>query len=176
MYGKATLTLLGAAAAMIIACGDDAGSPLAAAGTGAVSGGAASLASDAHAGELYELQSAFHAALRNGDEALMRTLWAEDAVLHAAGSTFEGRDAIIGFFKGTPQFQNHWAALTALYKTSFDRHGETVSFQLECIFLEDDPADLTGHEILLHLNARGVAKKVGTRWVFQMVQGGAGAL
>jgi hypothetical protein len=52
----------------------------------------------------------------------------------------------------------------------FDRAGGI------CIFLEDDPVDLTGNEILLHLNARGVAKKVGTRWVFQMVQGGAGAL
>jgi hypothetical protein len=168
--------MLIAAAATLVACSDDAGTPVSTTGTAALAGPAASLASDAHAGELYELQSAFHAAVRNGDEALLRTLWAEDAVLHAAGSAFEGRDAIIGFFKGTPQYQNHWAALTALYKTSFDRHGETVSFQFECIFLEDDPVDLTGNEILLHLNARGVAKKVGTRWVFQMVQGGAGAL
>lgn len=133
-------------------------------------------ASDAHLGDLYALQSAFHGAVTGGDAAAIRSLWTDDAVLTVAGNRYEGPDEITAFFEGTPQFQNRWAALTALYKTGFERHGDVVRFQLECIFLEDDPVSLAGHEILLHLNGTGTIRKVGTRWLFETFDGGPGAI
>lgn len=145
-----------------------AGEPRMAAFTGA--------ASDSHRGDLYELQSAFHGAVTAGDGAALRSLWTDDAVLTVAGNRFEGPDEISAFLESTPQFQNRWAALTALYKTDFERHGNVVTFQLECIFLEDDAVSLAGKEILLHLHATGTIRRVGTRWLFQTFNGGPGAL
>ena len=57
-----------------------------------------------------------------------------------------------------------------MYESEFDRRGNTVAFGLECIFVEDDPVNLTGNEILLHLNATGLIRRVGTHWRFESVR------
>lgn len=181
MYRRIPLPLM-AVAAILPGCGDGPSTPtvssvvdVAPPTTAASHVATVSSARESQLGELYALQSALHGALHDGDREAMRSLWADDAVLHAGGNTYTGPDEIADFFAGTPQFQNRWAAISPMYKSEFVRHGETASIQFECVFVEDGP-NLTGSVVQLHLNGQGTARKIGSRWYLQEIQAGAGAL
>ncbi len=168
--------------AVLFGCSDDVASPAVAPADGVAPPttttapiATAASARESHLGDLYALQSALHGALNAGDRQAMRSLWADDAVLHAGGNTYTGPDEIADFFAGTPQFQNRWAALSPMYKSEFVRHGNIATIQFECVFLEDGP-NLTGTVVQLHLNGQGIARKIGLRWYLQEIQAGAGAL
>lgn len=124
---------------------------------------------------IHELQSAFHGALRNADSEAILSLWTEDATLQVGPNSATGPVAIAGFFESSPPFVNGWAALAPTYKTQVEIHGNRAEYGFECVYVEES-SNLTGNEVMAHLNATGTMRKVGNRWLFETFQGGAGAL
>jgi hypothetical protein len=139
--------------------------------------------------DLARLQSEFHEANSTGDDDLMYSLWAVDAVFTSGAGTFVGRDDIVEFFTGNPSF-GEVASLAPTYKSVYDIHGDTADYAFECIILTtsgQDPLATTfstvpfGDQdpsvtIVQHSNASGTAVRRGNRWVFQTFNGGVGPL
>lgn len=180
IVGVATLTLT------LLACGDGAvleperaddaaGAPAAVQARSSAAPAAAAAHHSAQLGRLYELQGAFHGALNAGDAEAVRALWTDDATVMAMGSTFTGPDEIVAFFSGSGPFVNGWASLAPAYKTRFEVHGNTASYQFECVYVAESP-NLTGLPVQAHLNASGTMRKVGDRWLFETFVAGAGSL
>ena len=132
---------------------------------------------------LRDLQADFHAATALGDEDLMYSLWADDAVFHGPNGDLEGPDEITDFLTSSPNWGKA-AALSPTYETTFDIQGNTATFYFECVFVRvdvDNGADPLTEilstipfggqnpdvEITQHSRAYGEAVKSGNRWVFQ---------
>lgn len=124
---------------------------------------------------LYELQSAFHEAIRNSDSELMHSLWTDDATVVTGAGSASGPDDITELIEGVGPFVNGWASLAPSYKTHFEIKGNRAEYGFECIYAEET-GDLTGNEVLAHLNATGTMRKVGNRWLFEHFEGGVGPL
>lgn len=122
---------------------------------------------------LQELQSAFHGAIRNEDDDLLRSLWTKDATFEAGIGSATGPAAIADLIAGSPVYG--MASLAPSYKTRFEIHGNTAEFAFECVLLPET-GNLTGQEVVAHVNATGTMRKVGNRWLFSEFQGGAGPL
>lgn len=134
--------------------------------------------SSAHLGAIYELQSAFHGAIRNSDAEAFGSLWTDDATLQAGGSTFSGPSEIVEFIQSAAPFVNGWASLASTYKTQIEIHGHRADYAFECIEVEEveETGNLVGNEVLAHLNGTGTMRKVGNRWLFETFQSGVGPL
>lgn len=126
---------------------------------------------------IHELQSAFHGALRDSDSEAIGSLWTDDATLQVGPTSATGPAAIAAFFEASPPFVNGWAALAPTYKTRVTIHGNRAEFGFECVYVAE-PSDgvLAGNAVVAHLNATGVMRKVGDRWLFESFVGGAGPL
>lgn len=136
---------------------------------------------------LQQLQTDFHGAGTLGDYELMHSLWAEDAVVMAAGQVFVGPDDIADFFSSGPNWGTA-ASLAPTYKTNWDVQGNTASIQFECILVNTGGLDpLTTPlstipfggqnpdvEIVQHSTATCTAVREQGRWVFQTFSGSAG--
>lgn len=122
---------------------------------------------------LQELQSAFHGAIRNQDDDLLRSLWTEDATFEAGIGSATGPAAIADLIAGSGVYG--MASLAPSYKTQFEIHGNTAEFAFECVLLPET-GNLTGQEVVGHVNATGTMRKVGKRWLFSELQGGVGPL
>lgn len=126
---------------------------------------------------IHELQSAFHGALRNSDSEAIGELWTEDATLQVGPTSATGPDAIAAFFQASPPFVNGWAALAPTYKTRVTIHGNRAEYGFECVYVaEPSNGMLAGNSVVAHLNATGVMRKVGDRWLFESFVGGVGPL
>jgi len=136
---------------------------------------------------LLQLQSDFHGANTLQDYELMYSLWADDAVVNAAGSTFTGPAEISDFFS------SNWgavqsASLVPSYKTNYQIVGKTATLQFECVIVNttgQDPiatplstipfgAQIPSVEIVQHSTATCTAVKRGNRWVLKTFNGSAG--
>lgn len=126
---------------------------------------------------IQELQSAFHGALHDSDEAAILSLWTDDATLQVGPTSATGPADIAAFFEASPPFVNGWAALAPTYKSRVSIQGNRAEYAFECVYVSE-PADgvLTGNSVVAHLNATGVMRKVGDRWLFESFVGGAGPL
>ncbi len=122
---------------------------------------------------MHELQSAFHGAIRDEDDDLLRSLWTEDATFTAGIGSAEGPEAIADLIASSPVYG--LASLAPSYKTRFEIHGNTAGFAFECV-LVPEAGNLTGEEVVAHVNATGVMRKVGDRWAFESFVGGVGPL
>lgn len=124
---------------------------------------------------IHDLQSAFHAAIHDSDRGAMHALWTEDATVNALGASVSGPNAIADFFEATAPFQNGWAALAPTYKTKVTIHGNRAEFAFECVYVPDTGL-LAGQSVTAHLNATGIMRKVGNRWLFERFVGAPGPL
>lgn len=138
---------------------------------------------------LLQLQEDFHAAGTLGDQALMESIWAEDATFVSPAGTFVGRDAIVAFFVSNPGW-GKVASLVPAYKTRMDIRGNKATIRFECVIFTVGGADpLTVPfssipfgsqnpmvEVVQHSNALVTAVKREGRWVIETFIGGAGAI
>jgi len=136
---------------------------------------------------LLGLQAAFHGAGTLGDYDYMRSLWADDAVVNAAGNTYHGPDEIADFFSSGP-YWGRAASLAPSYKTTYSVHGNVAALQFECVLVDtggNDPLQTPlstipfggqNPDVLIvqHSTATCTAVKQGNRWVFQTFTGSAG--
>ena len=136
---------------------------------------------------LLQLQADFHGAATFADYDLMHSLWAEDAVVMAAGQVFVGPDDIADFFSSSPNWGVS-ASLAPTYKTTWDVHGNIASVQFECVIVKTGVLDpLTTPlstipfggqnpdvEIVQHSTATCTAVFENGRWVFNTFSGSAG--
>lgn len=137
--------------------------------------------------ELQQLQVDFHAAGTLGDEELMRSLWAEDAVFFGPRGPVVGPDAITAFFIGG-EWWGEAASLAPTYKTWFEVDGNEAAGQFECILVEvRGSSPLTTPlsaipfgsqnpdvEIVQHSTATVTAVKRRGRWLLHTFRGSAG--
>ncbi len=136
---------------------------------------------------LQHLQRDFHGANTLGDYELMHSLWAEDAVVMAAGQVFVGPDDIADFFASGP-YWGRAANLSPTYKNLYDIQGDTAAFRFECVLVDVSGMDpLTTPfstipfggqnpdvEIVQHSTAEGTMVKERGRWVIKTFNGSAG--
>jgi hypothetical protein len=138
---------------------------------------------------LLGLSSAFHGASPNKDAALMRSIWAKDAVFRGGGNVVRGRDKIVEFFTGDENW-GKTANLTSAYKTIMDIHGNKATMKFECIIVKvDDSSPLTTSlstlppksqnpkvEIIQHSTATIQAVKKRGQWLIQTFSGAGGPI
>ncbi len=136
---------------------------------------------------LQQLQADFHAAGTLGSRELLEEIFAEDAVVKAAGMTFEGRKAVVDFFASHPRF-GMTTNLAPSYKSEYSLHGNFATYKFECILVDAGGGDpLTtalstippggqnpGVEIIQHSTAQGTMVRDRGRWVFLTFNGSAG--
>lgn len=135
--------------------------------------------------ELQQLQANFHGSITTKDIELLRSLWAEDATVSAAGSIFHGPDEIVGFFSTVP----FWGTTTSLapsFKTEIELYGDVATLQFECVIVHTGGLDPLATplaisnsqngavEIVQHSTASCVAVKEGGDWKIQLFEGSAG--
>lgn len=133
--------------------------------------------SNAQLGAIHELQSAFHGALHDSDHDAILALWTDDATLQVGSTSATGPREIADFFRSSPPFVNGWAALAPTYNARIEIHGNRAEFGFECVYVAEPPSGvLTGNSVVAHLNATGVMRKVGDRWLFESFVGGVGPL
>jgi hypothetical protein len=136
-----------------------------------------------------QMRQNFHLAKTTGDRALMRSLWAEDAVLTTgSGAVYVGPDAITDYIASNPSFGKH-LLLTSESAWAVRVQGDDARYGFESISVdvgENDPRDtvlsVAGSqnpdvEIVEHTHSSGVATRVEEgRWVFKELNGGGGPL
>jgi hypothetical protein len=135
---------------------------------------------------LQQLQSDFHAAGTLGSRDLLMEIFAEDAVVKAAGMTLEGREAAVDFFASAPSF-GVATSLAPSYKSNYSIHGSTATYSFECIIVgvAGDPVTTPlstipfggqnpDVEIVQHSTAQGTMVRRDGRWYFQTFNGSAG--
>jgi hypothetical protein len=135
------------------------------------------------------MREMFHLATTTGDYALLRSVWADDAVFHGGGLTYVGGDAIADFMSGSPSF-GHVLVLTPESSQRLAVNGDVAEYAFECITIDvggGDPlsTDLCTQdgeqnplvEIVRHTHTSGFAERVEEgRWVFKEFNGGEGPL
>jgi hypothetical protein len=137
---------------------------------------------NAQVARLHDLHAAFHGAISyNGDPvaradhlAFMEKLWSQNATLTVGGTTYKGRDAILGWFNNVAgPFQNNhnWASLSPAYKTVTEPHGNQADIYFECILVDPATDKVVGKTAF-----GGIAKKVGGEWVFWDITVGPASL
>ena len=135
------------------------------------------------------LREDFHVANMTGDRDLMRSLWADDAVLTTDdGNEYVGGDAITDFLAANPNFgdslvltsESHWSAVV---------RGNIAEYGFESISIDVGGNDPTSTalsaggvqnpvvEIVGHTNSTGLAARVEEgRWVLKELNSGSGPL
>jgi hypothetical protein len=136
---------------------------------------------------LQQLQADFHGAGTLGSRELLEAIFAEDAVVKAAGRTMEGREAIVDFFSSDPNF-GKTANLSPSFKSEYSIHGNFATYKFECILVHTGAGDpLTTAlssippgsqnpdvEIVQHSTAQGTMVREKGRWYFLTFNGSAG--
>lgn len=138
---------------------------------------------------LLRIQEEFHAAGTLADEALLESLFTEDAVFSNPVLTIEGRDAVMDFFTSSPT----WGTTTSLvpsFKSILDIHGNTATMRFECVIVSTGGGDPTttalstipfgaqnpAVTIVQHSNATITAVRERGQWRIRSFVGGAGAI
>ena len=136
-----------------------------------------------------QLREEFHVANMTGDEDLIRSLFAEDAVLTTdTGETYVGADAITAFLSSNPNFGNT-LVLTTESSWTADTRGDIAEYGFESIavdlagmdradvMLADGGAQNPDVEIVAHTNSTGTAARAADgSWVFQELHAAPGPL
>ena len=113
---------------------------------------------------LHKVEIAFHEAGTTKNLDQMLSLFADDAVLIAAGKTYTGKDQIRGFWQaaGTFQPQNQWVAYTPAFRIRYDVQGDQAHLYFECLYV-----DKAANKIAAHTNSDDTLVRVNGRWLIK---------
>ena len=135
------------------------------------------------------LRQDYHVATTTGDAALLRSIWADDAVLTTdAGARIAGGDAITDHLADEPTFGTV-VVLTSESRWTVTPRGDTAEYGFETILVDvggDDPANTllsdagaqtTTVQIVAHTHSTGIAVRASDgRWAFLELSIGHGPL
>jgi hypothetical protein len=114
--------------------------------------------------QLHKVEIAFHEAGSTKDLALMLSLFTDDAVLTARGTTYTGKDQIRAFWLASGQFQpqNQWVGYTPAFRIRYSVNGDQAHLYFECLWM-----DKLAGKIAAHTNADDMLVRVNGRWLIK---------
>lgn len=125
------------------------------------------------AGEIYELQAAFHRAKSTQDIDLMMALWDPDGALNVQGdpnSPYIDFDRLRAFWLQSGSFTHRRFSLVPSFKTQIEVDGDQAWLYFECHDIGD--YDLPTRFIASDTFLAGTVRNVAGKWVFSDMTAG----
>jgi len=122
---------------------------------------------NAHVGEIYQLQAAFHRAKTTQDLDLMMSLWDADGILTNVGdpnSPYVGFDRLSSFWLNSGSFRNRRFSLVPSFKLQIEMFGDEAWLYFECHDIGD--FDLPTRFIASDTFLAGTVRRNSGAWVF----------
>ena len=111
-----------------------------------------------------QLLSDYHGALAyGGDIDAMASLWVDDGSLTLNGTSYIGKDAVLGFFAHGPYFSHDWVSLAPEWKTTVTVHGNTAEATTECIATD---VSVTPNVVRGVIQVNATCERRGGVWYF----------
>jgi hypothetical protein len=114
--------------------------------------------------QLHQIEIAFHEAGSTKNLDLMLSLFADDAVMTAKGTTYTGKDQIKGYWQAHPAFQpqNQWVGYTPAFRIRYDVDGDRAHLYFECLWV-----DKKAGKIAAHTNSDDTLARINGRWLIK---------
>jgi uncharacterized protein (TIGR02246 family) len=113
---------------------------------------------------MHSIESTWHQAATNKNVDLIMTLFADDGVLTAHGTTYKGKDQLRAFWEKGAAFQpqSQLIGYTAPYRLKYDLEGDKGHLYFECLYVDNATKKIASH---VGVNVE-LARKNG-RWLIE---------